>query len=116
MVGAESRAMGTGGGVSRAPRTNPQCQPNGGGGGNSKLVTSSRRGTPGGGNGNYVTSSRLAAGLQASRRMSLESTRDLSDDSTDDECLSRVSKIRTHRSVTDQYEREMSACKKALNC
>ncbi|RZF42151.1 hypothetical protein LSTR_LSTR017181 [Laodelphax striatellus] len=93
------------GGGGSVPRTNPQCQPG--------PVARHGRSTP-----QHVTSSRMvAAGLQqASRRMSLESTRHLSDDdSSDDEtCHSRVSKIRSHRGVTDQYEREIERLQKSV--
>ncbi|XP_046668232.1 ras GTPase-activating protein raskol-like isoform X4 [Homalodisca vitripennis] len=85
----------------RVPRTNPQC------GGrpttwrtNSAVNTShpqkqTLRGYP----------SNPANGLQC-RRMSLDSTRDLSDSSDEDSCRGRRSKPRNHRTI-EQYEREI---------
>ncbi|XP_075227066.1 ras GTPase-activating protein raskol isoform X3 [Lycorma delicatula] len=82
----------------RVPRTNPQCS------------ISWRSNTPLGVPSRYNSSNSI--GMQT-RRMSLESTRDLSDSSDDEACHGRRSKLRSHRSV-DQYEREIEQLKASV--
>jgi len=79
----------------RAPRTNPQC-----GARPAWRTTNNSHQPPPRGYNNTPSNG------HHERRMSLDSTRDLSDSSDDDSCRGRRSKPRHYRSI-EQYEREI---------
>lgn len=86
----------------RAPRTNPQCAGRSVAWRNNQPVNNALMQMQHQQQRSYSNNNSNVG----CRRMSLDSTRDLSDSSEDDSCRSRRSKLRTHRTI-EQCEREI---------